>query len=694
MFTSKEFILLLFFLCTLKCVVSQNLTCADLNKLYEDGKNLVNVQRLYDGLLQLNHITQENKEIGYNYFNYEFSQSMSHNVSEEYLKAKIYTQTASLFYDQLNNVESDVYELFQNYTHCFFEPKSTPEHLNYFVNKKYRSINGNGNNIKYPKRGESFTSFGRLLKHQYDDNIYSIRKSVRGNSLPASRSIVRKIFLNQKTNLNKFTKRNDTPNMLFLLFGQIIKHDTSSKQINQNVAPNEGVRCCSHMNKFQLPPSLMHSSCLPITISRNDSFYSSKNIRCLDFVRSNLISNNPYKVEVGEQMNRVTSFLDLSVIYGSDYERMCKIRSYNGGRLKMNPSNVLPLVNGTYYSGENRASQTKFFIVLQSLFVRNHNHIVDKLALLNSHWSEERLFQEARKINIAIYQNIIYNEYLPLLLGVESSKRLENVVYNPETDPSTLNEFSSAAFRFLHSFLPSEFELRDRNLKVRKVSISDALNENESISSYENILRGLMYQNISKTGYSDEILNKLFKNNRDIGLDLLSIDIMRSRDHGIAPYFKYRKYCDIKPFNLKSFNDLSPHISKKYISQLRETYKTVYDIDLIVGAALEELESNNSSESNSLVGPTLQCIMLEQFYRWKAGDYYFYTHDLSEFSFTKEQLKTLNQIKMSNFLCDNSDLDFVQESAFINNKNDVKCTELSYMDLSAWKEDLSIVNDN
>lgn len=324
----------------------------------------------------------------------------------------------------------------------------------------------------------------------------------------------------------------------------------------------------------------MHSSCSPIIISRSDNFYSSKNIRCLDFIRSALISNNPYKIEIGEQVNAVTSFLDLSVIYGSDHNRMMSVRSLNGGRLKMNPANVLPIKNGSYFCGDNRVTQTKFLTVIHSLFTRSHNNLADKLATLNAHWKEEQLFQEARKINIAIYQKIIYTEWLHLLIGKEKCKRLENVVYNPETDASTLNEFSHSAYRYFHSFIPSEFEMRDSLMKVERISISDAINEDTKINnSFENILRGLLHQNINTVGYSSEILNKLYKNENEVGLDLLSIDIMRGRDHGIPAYARYRKFCNVKPHNLEVFDDLAPHIPKPLINQLRQTYKTVYDIE-------------------------------------------------------------------------------------------------------------------
>ena len=55
---------------------------------------------------------------------------------------------------------------------------------------------------------------------------------------------------------------------------------------------------------------------------------------------------------------------------------------------------------------------------IRSLFGLEHNRIAEELYKNNSDWTDEKLFYESRARVIALYQYVIYNEYLPLLLGL------------------------------------------------------------------------------------------------------------------------------------------------------------------------------------------------------------------------------------------------------------------------------------
>lgn len=67
--------------------------------------------------------------------------------------------------------------------------------------------------------------------------------------------------------------------------------------------------------------------------------------------------------------------------------------------------------------GDVRVNQNTQLTILQIILLREHNRIADALAHINPHWDDERVFQEARHINIAQAQHINYYEWLPIMLG-------------------------------------------------------------------------------------------------------------------------------------------------------------------------------------------------------------------------------------------------------------------------------------
>jgi hypothetical protein len=95
--------------------------------------------------------------------------------------------------------------------------------------------------------------------------------------------------------------------------------------------------------------------------------------------------------------------------------------------------------------------------------VRAHNFIANELAALNNTgWDDEILFQESRKILIALFQHFVYKEYLPELLGVNLATNNLLVInttgfqddYDDTSNPGIFNEFIGAAMRMGHSMIP------------------------------------------------------------------------------------------------------------------------------------------------------------------------------------------------------------------------------------------------
>ncbi|GMR44579.1 hypothetical protein PMAYCL1PPCAC_14774, partial [Pristionchus mayeri] len=99
-----------------------------------------------------------------------------------------------------------------------------------------------------------------------------------------------------------------------------------------------------------------------------------------------------------------------------------------------------------------------------------------------------------------------------------------------------------------------------------------------------------------------ELTEKLFNRNVDIALDLASLNIQRSRDHGLPAYVEYRGFCNLSvPTTWTEMEDIVKDAD--VVSKMRNVYGHPANIDIWVGGITER------RHSEGLVGPTFACII-------------------------------------------------------------------------------------
>lgn len=66
---------------------------------------------------------------------------------------------------------------------------------------------------------------------------------------------------------------------------------------------------------------------------------------------------------------------------------------------------------------------------------------------------------------VALIQKITYEDFLPILLGSDGYRKLigSDKGYDPNIDPTIINEYSTAAFRVGHALLVGKFPLIDKD---------------------------------------------------------------------------------------------------------------------------------------------------------------------------------------------------------------------------------------
>jgi hypothetical protein len=133
---------------------------------------------------------------------------------------------------------------------------------------------------------------------------------------------------------------------------------------------------------------------------------------------------------------------------------------------------------------------------------RNHNKFAERLAALNPTWDDEKLFQEARRIMIAVFQNIaISNAVTEQFFG-----KFEVEGYNEDVDPSESLEFQNIAIKFNRAFVPSYLRLLDSAGSVTEFPQSDLIGRIDILEKYtDDYFRGALNQSVFAEFYSNEV---------------------------------------------------------------------------------------------------------------------------------------------------------------------------------------------
>ncbi len=334
--------------------------------------------------------------------------------------------------------------------------------------------------------------------------------------------------------------------------------------------------------------------------------------------------------------NLVSGFLDGSAVYGSEAVRGNALRTLDGsGKLKTSPGELLPFNSLEYFpegmlendsagnanpqslfvGGDVRASENTALASLHRILLREHNSLAEQIAIDNPTFTGEEIYQQARKLVIALVQKITYDEYLPSLLGTQLSAYSG---YDVTVNPMASTLFNTTAFRIGHSQSTAELVTVDEQGNTSELLTTTSFFNTEAIvnDGIDSILRGLAGQSAQEvdTKVIDELRNFLFGPPGAGGLDLVSLGIQRGRDLGLPSYNQAR--IDMGLTAVTSFAEITSDLEVQ--QALANTYDTVDDIDAWVGGLAED----HSSEG--IVGSLFDSIIVDQFTRLRDGDRFWY----------------------------------------------------------------------
>ena len=468
-----------------------------------------------------------------------------------------------------------------------------------------RTIDGTGNNAG----GAAGSQLMRLTTPSYGDG-FSLPS---GGDRPSPR-LVSNVVADQT---HSVPSANGLSSFVWA-WGQFLDHDIS---LTPGHEPNEPFNIDVPTGDLHFDPDGLGGAIIPL----NRSIYET----------------NTGTTDPRQQLNQITSFIDGSTLYGSDATRAAALRTGVDGLLETSHGGKLMMYNTTgldnaslpgqdpttlYFSGDVRSNENAALTALHTLFMREHNRLAVEIKDANPLWTDEQIFQRARKIVGAQIQAITYNEFLPAL-GVELAPY---TTYGAGVDASIANEFSTAAYRFGHSMLTPTILRLDQaghEIDAGHLALRDAFFNAQVISAdgIEPVLLGLVAQQQEEIDHYiiDDVRNFLFGPPGAGGLDLAALNMQRVRDHGLPGYVQMRDELStlfgagLGP--ITGFGDITSDAT--LAAKLEAAYVTVDKIDPWIGLLAEDHLPGTS------IGATMSLILADQFTRLRDGDKYYFEYD-------------------------------------------------------------------
>nr|ARU79622.1 peroxidase [Anopheles stephensi] len=525
--------------------------------------------------------------------------------------------------------------------------------------------------------------YRRLLPALYDDGVYAFRRSTTGAELPLARQVSSRFHTAWKNQ----EPLDSTRSVALVQWTQFIEHDLAKTTV-QTMHDGTDIECCSG-DHGQLLPRYRHPSCKPMQVPEDDPYYQTYRATCLNYVRSALsLGGDGCHLGPANQLNQATNRLDLSQLYGSLANDTKLLRAGKGGRLRAqlyDSAEYLQQADNDrlcvtdpnletvcYDSGDTRVNVNPYITLLHTLFLRSHNRLAKHLALLRPSWTDDQLFAAARTVNTKLYQKIV-REWLTAVAGERATRTSQPTA--PQ-DGRVSNEFATAAIRFYSTMMPGEISnaLGSYDLEHLFYRPKDLRKRDY----FAHLVGSVLGQNAMSldTAYVDDMAHLLF-GVRNVGLDVLALDIQRGRDHGLARYTDYYTLCNGKP--VTGWADLERALKPDDLEMIRASYATVHDVDLIVGAIAEW------PVAGATVGPTLSCLIREQ-----IDNSLDKAHEPQD-SATPVALRAdrveavLAEYSAARFMCDTAQVDRVQRDIFRVPSDDnpqIRCAQLPALDLA------------
>lgn len=292
-------------------------------------------------------------------------------------------------------------------------------------------------------------------------------------------------------------------------------------------------------------------------------------------------------------INTETHWWDASQIYGSNqlFQDAIRTQNTNDGKVRIDADGFIDLDPAMLGASGGADGWWLGLELMGTIFLREHNAICDRLKAAYPTWTGDQIFNKARMINAALIAKIHTIEWTPAILGhptlqigmranwfglagervkqlfgrISSSEAISGVVGSAtdhHTAPYSITEDFVTVYR-MHPLVPDDYEFLNLagNAEPQQLSF-------DSIHGGANSRGVLKSVGLSNCIYSLGVAhpgavtlhnspNFMRRFDRTDGhvIDMISTDIIRSRERGVPRYNEFRRQLRLNPAT--SFDEIS-----------------------------------------------------------------------------------------------------------------------------------------
>jgi Animal haem peroxidase len=376
-------------------------------------------------------------------------------------------------------------------------------------------------------------------------------------------------------------------------------------------------------------------------------------------------------------LNRNSQWWDGSAVYGCDAKTLARMRTGEGGKLKVDEKRRLPIDPDTGIAVSGFTDNWWIGLALMhTLFTLEHNAICESLKLQYPFWDDEQLYHKARLINSALMAKIHTLDWTPAILGhptlqvgmqanwygaatkyiykvfgrLGTSEGLSGIPGSPVNHhavPFSFTEEFVSVYR-MHPLIPDDIEIYSlaaggllKSLTFPEVAFRNAANVIDDKVAVEDVFYsfGISHPGAITLHNYPRFLQELTKPD-GTRLDLGAIDILRDRERGVPRYNEFRRH--LRMPRVKSFEKLTK--DKRWAREIKEMYNGDIDrVDLMVG-----LFAENPPKGFGFSDTAFRIFLLMASRRLKSDRYF--TDDYTPTVYTQMGMDWINNNDMTSVL--------------------------------------------